>query len=103
MVIGRSGNSFIYVLEEENCYTMFSHEHGSSQGGQKQLSKDEKNTAIVSNVANVASSLYTAKFDKDLNVIRVMASVEEAILESFPAEGDSDQDYEFFIPGEGLK
>jgi hypothetical protein len=99
MVIARSKNDFLYILEFDDKFHMFSHTPGSPGGGQKQFPKDEKYTAVVRKIADLADSLYLAEFDKDLNLYGVMVSAEEGILSMFPGnDRESDSDIEFILP-----
>lgn len=99
MVITRSKNDFLYIVEFNNAFHMFSHTPGAPGGGQKQFPKDEKYTAVVSKLADLSDSVYVAEFDKNLNLYGVMASAEEGILSLFPGnDRDNDSDIEFIIP-----
>jgi hypothetical protein len=99
LVVARSKNDFLYIFDFNDEYHLFSHSPGSPQGGQKHFPKDEKHTAIVRNLANIADSLYKAIFDKELNIYGVMCSAEEGILSMFPGDDrDSDESIEFIVP-----
>lgn len=99
MVIVRSKNDFLYILDFDGKYHMFSHTPGAPGGGQKQFEKDEKHIAIVRKLADLSDSVYMAEFDKSLNLYGVMASAEEGILSMFPgADRDNDEDIEFILP-----
>ena len=99
MVIARSKNDFLYVVEMGGEYHLFSHASGSPEGGRKQISKDEKGTAIIRNAVNLADTLFKAEFDRDLSLFGVMASAEEGILSMFPGDNrDEDGEIEFIIP-----
>jgi hypothetical protein len=99
MVITRSGNDFLYILDFDGRFHMFSHTPGAPGGGQKQFPKDEKHIAVVRKLAELSDSVYMAEFDKGLNLYGVMASAEEGILSLFPGENrDADGDIEFILP-----
>jgi hypothetical protein len=99
MVIARSKNDFLYILEFDNKFHMFSHTPGSTGGGQKQFPKDEKYMAAVRKIADLSDALFIAEFDKSLNLYGVMVSAEEGILSMFPGnDRDSDADIEFILP-----
>lgn len=99
MVITRSKNDFLYILEFDGKFHMFSHSPGAPGGGQKQFPKDEKYIAVVRKLADLSDSVYVAEFDKDLNIYGVMVSAEEGILSLFPGnDRDGDSDIEFIIP-----
>lgn len=99
MVIARSKNDFLYILEFDGKFHMFSHTPGSTGGGQKQFPKDEKHTAVIKKIADLSDALYMAEFDKELNVYGVMVSAEEGILSLFPGnDRDNDSDIEFVLP-----
>jgi hypothetical protein len=99
MVITRSNNDFLYILDFDGRFHMFSHTPGAPGGGQKQFPKDEKHIAVVRKLAELSDSVYMAAFDKGLNLYGVMASAEEGILSLFPGEDrDKDGDIEFILP-----
>lgn len=99
MVITRSKNDFLYILEFNNTFHMFSHTPGAPGGGQKQFPKDEKYTAVIRKLADLSDAVYVAEFDKNLNIYGVMVSAEEGILSLFPGKDrDNDADIEFIIP-----
>jgi len=84
MVIARSRNDFLYILELDGGYQMFSHTAGAPGGGQKQFQKDEKNTAVIDKIADLSDSMFMAEFDKGFDLVSVMFTIEEAILSMFP-------------------
>lgn len=99
MVITRSKNDFLYILEFDGRFHMFSHTPGAPGGGQKQFPKDEKYTAVIRKLADLSDAVFVAEFDKDLNIYGVMVSAEEGILSLFPGnDRASDSDIEFIIP-----
>lgn len=101
MVVACSKNTYMYILEQETQYLLFMHVPGSPEGGQKQLGKDEKDSAIVTSLAKMADKLFTVKFEPAMDLFRVMASAENAIVDHFPPSGgDGDEDIEFIIPGQ---
>ena len=91
MVIARSKNEFLYILEYERQFQLFRHMPGAPGGGQKTFPKDEKHTVTVSKIADIADSLYMAEFKKEANIFGVMFTAEEAILSMFPGD-DPDSD-----------
>lgn len=100
MVILRSKQEFLYVLDFDDRFHMFSHIPGAPGGGQRQFDKDEKHIATVRNLAGISDAVYLAEFDKDLNLYGVMSTAEEAILEMFPGEDrDSDGVVDFGVSG----
>lgn len=101
MIIARSNNDFLYVLKSDNEFHLFSHSPGQQNGGKKTFPVDEKYTAIIRNIANVATSLFQVEFDNSFNIYNVMASAEEGILSMYPGDNrDGDEDIEFMIPEE---
>lgn len=99
MVITRSKNDFLYILDFNGQFHMFSHTPGAPGGGQKQFPKDEKYIAVVRKLADMSDHVYMAEFDKSVNLYNAMASAEEGILSMFPGDDrDSDGDVEFIIP-----
>ncbi|MCL2426753.1 MAG: hypothetical protein FWD05_10510 [Oscillospiraceae bacterium] len=99
LVIARAKNDFLYVLEFDETLHMFSHTVGAPGGGQKQFPKDEKSTAIVRKIADLADAVYKAEFDKHMNLYSVMATAEQAVLEMFPGDDrSSDGIVDFSVP-----
>ncbi|SHH73426.1 hypothetical protein SAMN02745823_00781 [Sporobacter termitidis DSM 10068] len=99
MVIVRSKNDFLYIMDFDRKFHMFSHTPGAPGGGQKQFDKDEKHTAVIKKLADLSDHVYMAEFDKGLNLYGVMVSAEEGILSLYPGDDrDSDADIEFIIP-----
>ena len=91
MVIARSKNDFLYIIDYDGQFFMFTHTSGAPGGGQRQFPKDEKYTATVRNLAEVSDAVYVAEYDKSLNLYGVMYTAEEGILSMFPGE-DRDSD-----------
>jgi hypothetical protein len=101
MIVARSNNDFLYVVEFDGKFHMFSHTPGSPGGGQKQFPHDEKYTAVIRKLTDLADALYKVDFDKDMNLYGVMYAAEEGILSMFPGDSrDNDEDIEFVIKGE---
>jgi hypothetical protein len=101
MVAARSKNDFMYIIERDGAFNLFSHSPGAPGGGRKQFPKNEKYSAVISKLADMADSLYLVEFDSAFDVYGVMFSAEEGILSMFPGEDrDGDGDMEFVIPGQ---
>jgi len=100
MVIARSKNDFLYILDFGGEFHLFSHTPGAPGGGQQKFPKDEKYTASVRKIADMSDSVYMAQFDKSLNLYGVMATAEEGILSMFPGEGMPGE-IEFVVPDSG--
>ena len=99
MIVTRSKNDFLYVLDFDDQFHMFTHTIGAPGGGQRQFPKDEKHTAIVRKLADISDAVYLAEFDKGMNLYGVMYTAEEAILEMFPGDDrDADGIVDFGIP-----
>ena len=99
MVIARSKNEFLYILDFDDTFHMFAHTPGAQGGSQKQYPKDEKYTTSVRKIADMSDAVYMAEFDKSLNLYSVMYTAEEGILSMFPGDDrDADEDIEFVIP-----
>jgi len=102
MVIARSKNDFLYILDYDGMYHLFSHTPGNPGGGQRQFPKEEQHTAMVMRLADLSDAVYVAVFDKDLNIYGVMFTAEEGILAMFPGEDrDSDGIVDFSLPDDG--
>jgi hypothetical protein len=99
MIVARSKNDFLYIVDKNNEYHLFSHSPGSSNGGRKRFPKNEKYTAIIRNFANLADSLYLVIYEKTFDLYGVMYSAEEGILNMFPgSDRESDEDIEYIVP-----
>ena len=99
MVVTRSKNDFLYILDNDGQFHMFTHASGAPGGGQRQFPKDEKHTAMVRKLADLSDAMYLVEFEKDLNLYAVMYTAEEAILEMFPSEDrDADGMVDFGLP-----
>jgi len=99
LVIARSKNDFLYIIEFDEAVHMFSHTIGAPGGGQKQFPRDEKTIAMVKKIADLADAVYKAEFDKGMNLYSVMATAEQGILEMFPGDDrSSDGMVDFSIP-----
>jgi hypothetical protein len=100
MIVARSKNEFLYVLDCGDVYQLFSHTPGAAGGNRKQVPKDGGQDALMRRLAEMSEHLYKAEFDKTLNIFGVMSCAEEGILSVFPGEErDSDGDIEFVFPG----
>ncbi|MDR3332629.1 MAG: hypothetical protein LBT08_08365 [Synergistaceae bacterium] len=100
MVIARAKNDFLYLLESQDEFQLFSHTPGMPEGGRKQFPKDEKHTAIIRNLTNLVDALFLVEYRAEYhNIFGVMASAEDGILAMFPGDDrDADADVEFIIP-----
>ncbi len=98
MVVARSKNEFLYIVDINDKFHLFYHTPGAASGGKKQFEKNEKHIAVIRNIANLSDSLFEVAFDIDSDLYGVMASAEEAILTAFPGDNrDADEDIEFVI------
>ena len=101
LVCARSKDDFLYILEKNREYHLFTHHVGSPEGGNKRFPKDEKYTAMMKSLAGVADAVFAATFTPEMNLFGVMASAENGILSLFPGEGMEDDGFiEFSVPGE---
>jgi hypothetical protein len=99
MVAVRSKNDFMYILDEGDLYRLFFHTPGTQDGGRKGLPKNEKNTAIIRSFAEIADALFLVEFDRGMDLLGVLASAEEGILNMYPGDDrDADEMVEFSIP-----
>ena len=101
LVCARSRDDFLYILEKNGEYHLFTHHVGSPEGGNKRFPKDEKYTAMMKSLATVADAVFAATFEPEMNLFGVMASAEHGILSLFPGEGtEEDGIITFSVPGE---
>ncbi|MDR1217809.1 MAG: hypothetical protein LBJ99_04380 [Oscillospiraceae bacterium] len=99
MVAARSRNDFLYIIERDGQFHMFSHTSGAPGGGKRQFPKNEKYTAAVRKLADVSDSVYLVSFDAGYDIYGVMYSAEEGILAMFPGDDrDGDAVVDFGIP-----
>ncbi|MGD9162950.1 MAG: hypothetical protein PVG39_31380 [Desulfobacteraceae bacterium] len=99
IVVARSKNDFIYIIDVGREYHLFSHTPGLPGGGEKTFPKNEKNTAIIRNFTNMADTMFLVEYEKGMNIYGVLASAEEGILNAYPGDDrDSDETVEFIIP-----
>ena len=100
LAVARSNNDFLYILDMDGQFHMFTHTPGNPGGGQKRFPKDEKYTAMVRKLATLADAVFAVEFSREMNLYGVMASAEEAILTAFPGnDRDADEDVEFSVRG----
>ena len=101
LVAARSKDDFLYILEKDGEYHLFTHHLGAPEGGSKRFPKDEKYTAMMKSLATVSDAVFGVSFDPDMNLFGVMASAEHGILSMFPGKGeDGDGVITFSVPGE---
>ena len=103
MVVARSKNDFLYIIEADGQFHMFRHTPGAPGGGQKRFPKDEKYIAVVRKLAEISDAVYMVEYDKNFNLFGVMYTAEEGILELFPgSDRESDGTVDFGLP-DGLE
>ena len=102
LAVARSRDDFLYILDREGEFQLFSHHLGAPEGGSKRFPKDEKHTAVVKNLAGVADAVFAATFDESMELFGVMASAEHGILSLFPGAEDAESDgmIDYSVPGE---
>lgn len=100
LAVARSKDDFLYILDRNGTYHMFTHAVGSPGGGSKQFPRDEKHTAMVKSLASVADAMFAVTFDEKMDLFGVLASAEHGILSLFPGEESGDGTIDFMIPGE---
>jgi hypothetical protein len=99
IVVARSKNDFLYILDEGGDYVLFSHTAGSPGGGRKTFPKNEKYTAVIRNFFEISDSRFLVEYDKTMDLFGVLASAEEGILTMYPGEDrDADESVEFIVP-----
>ncbi len=86
MVVFRSKDDFLYTLEFNGQYHMFSHTLGAQGGGQRQFPVNEKYQASVRKLCDLADSVYLCIFDKSMNLYGVLQSAEDGIISMFPGD-----------------
>ena len=91
MVVARSKNDFMYIVDFDGQFHVFTHSPGAPGGGQRQFPKDEQHTATIRKLADLSDSMYVVEFDKSYNIYGVLYTAEEGILSMFPGD-DRDND-----------
>ena len=96
MVIFRSTNDFLYAMEFNKQYHMFSHTRGAPGGGQRQFEVNEKYMASVRKLADLSDAVFLCIFDKSMHLYSVLQSAEDGIISMFPGDNhDNDEIVEF--------
>ncbi len=99
LVVARSKNNFMYLLDEGGEHRLFSHTPGMPNGGRKTFPKSEKHTAIIGSFAEISDVLFLVEFDRRMGLSGVLASAEEGILSMYPGDDrDADETIEFLVP-----
>jgi hypothetical protein len=99
MVAARSAGDFLYIIERDGRFAMFSHRPGAPGGGKKEFPKDEKYKAAIRKIADMSDSIFLVEFDPAFDIYGVMYSAEEGILSMFPGDDrDGDATVDFEIP-----
>jgi hypothetical protein len=101
MVVARSENEFLYVVESKEGFHLFLHTPGMSEAGRKQFPKDEKHRAILQSAVKAADALFVVDYKEGHHLAGVMAAAEEGILAMFPGDDrNADRSIEFVVPGQ---
>ena len=101
MVVARSKNDFLYIIDFDMQFHMFRHTPGAPGGGQKRFPKDEQHIATVRNLADISDAVYLVEYEKNLDLFSVMYTAEEGILALFPGEDrESDGIVDFSLPSD---
>jgi hypothetical protein len=102
MVVARSGRNFLYILDRDGIFSMFTHTPGAPGGGRKQFPKDDRHVALVRKITDISDHVYLAEFGEEMDLFGVMYAAEEGILSMFPGDDrDADGSIEFEIPAAG--
>ena len=91
LVVVRSGDGFLYFLEDGDYYRMFSHTAGQTQAGRRMQPKGSNCSAMFEELAKTSDAMFAATFDPQMDIPSVLYQAEDAILEAFPMKGEPEK------------
>ncbi len=91
MLVVRTRDDFIYILDAGATYQMFSHTAGQPRAGRRVQSKEQTASDMFEQMAKVVDTAFSVGFDKAMDLPTVMYSAEEAILQTFPMVGEEEK------------
>ncbi len=94
-----SKNEIMYVFIYRNMYCCFIHPMGAPEGRKKFLEMDEKNRAIIKQLAGLCDQMFQVEFREDMDRMGVMVAAERAIIDLLDMLGKLPaQDFDFMAP-----
>lgn len=98
-----SGAEVMYTFLYRGKYQCFIHPLAAEEGRHKDWAVNEKNTAMIKNLANLADQLFEIKFGAQMDFMGVMVAAEKGIIEFLDSVGQLPADDVDFMSGEVVK
>lgn len=101
------GNMVAILSQMEIMYTLlrgdylcYIHPIGAEEGRAKRLPRDTQHRAVVKNLAELADQLFEVEFEKNMDVMSVMVTAENAIVAFLDSIGQLPAEDFDFMAGE---
>lgn len=91
LLVLRSKDEFIYMLDGANEYRMFNHTAGQYRAGRRVQPKTSKDHEMFEGAAKTVDMAFAVTFDPSMDLPSVMYNAEEAILEAYPMVGEEEK------------
>lgn len=91
LLVVRTKDDFIYILDAGDNYQMFSHTAGQMNAGRRLQSKELAQKDMFEKMASAVDTAFSVGFDHSMDIPTVLYSAEEAILEAFPMVGEEEK------------
>ena len=91
MLVLRSKDEFIYMVDAGNDYRMFNHTAGQYRAGRRVQPKGSKDHEMFEGAAKAVDMAFAVTFDSSMDLPSVMYNAEEAILEAYPMVGEEEK------------
>ena len=89
-----SGMEVMYIFVFRDAYQCFIHKFDAEEGRRRAFPLDERNTAMIKNLASAADALFEITPKPDMDPLGVMAAAERGIISYLDMTGQ--------LPGEDL-
>lgn len=91
LLVIRTKDDFIYMLDAGDNYQMFSHTAGQMNAGRRLQPKELAQKDMFEKMAKAVDTAFAVEFDHAMDIPTVLYSAEEAILEAFPMVGEEEK------------
>ncbi len=91
MLVLRSKDEFIYMVDGGSNYRMFNHTAGQYRAGRRLHPKGSKDNELFEGAAKAVDMAFAVTFDPAMDLPSVMYNAEEAILEAYPMVGEEEK------------
>ena len=91
LLVVRTKDDFIYILDAGRSYQMFSHTAGQPNAGRRMQDKELTPADMFKKMAGAVDTAFAVDFDRSMDIPTVLFSAEEAILEAFPMVGEEEK------------